>query len=64
LHYRDALGFEIGWLEPTKALKAASRDRAAIFFRKREAPFEPEIRRELKRSMRLTRNCGFAARTL
>jgi predicted enzyme related to lactoylglutathione lyase len=42
-HYRDALGFEIGWLEPDKGIGAVSRGRAAIFFRKRIPPFEPAI---------------------
>jgi len=42
-HYRDALGFEIGWLYPGKEIGAVSRDDAVIFFRKRNAPFEPAI---------------------
>jgi uncharacterized glyoxalase superfamily protein PhnB len=42
-HYRDALGFEIGWLYPGKEIGAVSRDGVAIFFRKRTAPFEPAI---------------------
>jgi len=42
-HYRDALGFEIGWLYPDKGIGAVSRDRAVIFFRRRETPFEPAI---------------------
>ena len=42
-HYRDALGFEIGWLEPDKGIGAVSRPPMAIFFRKRELPFEPAI---------------------
>ena len=42
-YYRDALGFEIGWLYPDKGIGAVSRDRAVIFFRKRELPFEPAI---------------------
>ena len=42
-HYRDALGFEIGWLYPGKGIGAVSRDRAVIFFRKRKPPFEPAI---------------------
>ena len=40
-HYRDALGFEIGWLEPGKEIGAVSRDNVAIFFRRRIQPFEP-----------------------
>jgi predicted enzyme related to lactoylglutathione lyase len=42
-HYRDALGFEIGWLYPGKSIGSVSRDKAVIFFRKREQPFEPAI---------------------
>jgi len=41
-HYRDALGFEIGWLYPDKGIGAVSRgDAGAIFFRKRTPPFDP-----------------------
>jgi predicted enzyme related to lactoylglutathione lyase len=43
-HYRDALGFEIGWLYPGKSIGAVSRgDMGPIFFRKRELPFEPAV---------------------
>jgi predicted enzyme related to lactoylglutathione lyase len=42
-HYRDALGFEIGWLEPGKEIGAVLRDNATVFFRKRTPPFEPAI---------------------
>jgi uncharacterized glyoxalase superfamily protein PhnB len=42
-HYRDALGFEIGWLYPGKEIGAVSRDGIAIFFRKRTPPFEPAV---------------------
>ena len=42
-HYRDALGFQIGWLYPGKEIGAVSRDGVAIFFRKRNPPFEPAI---------------------
>lgn len=43
-HYRDALGFEIGWLYPDKGIGAASRgDMGPIFFRKRKPPFEPAV---------------------
>ena len=37
-HYRDALGFEIGWLYPGKEIGAVSRGDVAIFFRKRKPP--------------------------
>ena len=39
-HYRDAMGFEIGWLEPSGDIGAASRGKCVIFFRKRARPFE------------------------
>jgi len=42
-HYRDALGFEIGWLYPDKTIGSVSRGEAVIFFRRRELPFEPAI---------------------
>jgi RimJ/RimL family protein N-acetyltransferase/predicted enzyme related to lactoylglutathione lyase len=42
-HYRDALGFEIGWLIPEGDIGAVSRDDAAIFFRRRGRPFEPAV---------------------
>jgi uncharacterized glyoxalase superfamily protein PhnB len=42
-YYRDVLGFEIGWLEPTKDIGAVSRDNVSIFFRRRPTPFEPAI---------------------
>jgi predicted enzyme related to lactoylglutathione lyase len=42
-HYRDALGFEIAWLDPSKEIGAVSRGRVAIFFRKRTQPFEPAV---------------------
>lgn len=40
-HYRDALGFEIGWLYPGASIGAVSRDGVVIFFRKRARAFEP-----------------------
>ena len=40
-HYRDTLGFEIGWLYPGKEIGAVSRDGVAIFFRRKSQPFEP-----------------------
>ena len=42
-HYRDALGFKIGWLEPGGGIGAVSRDNFAIFFRRRARPFEPAV---------------------
>ncbi len=42
-HYRDALGFEIGWLYPGGDIGAVSRDDVPIFFRRRIRPFEPAV---------------------
>src|ERR1700678_1432757 len=42
-HYRDALGFEIGWLYPDSSIGAVLRGKVTIFFRKRTPPFEPAI---------------------
>jgi predicted enzyme related to lactoylglutathione lyase len=42
-HYRDALGFEIGWLYPGKEIGAVSRGNVAIFFRKTTPPFEGAV---------------------
>ena len=42
-HYRDTLGFEIGWLYPGKEIGAVSRGNVAIFFRKRKPPFEAAV---------------------
>jgi predicted enzyme related to lactoylglutathione lyase len=42
-HYRDALGFEISWLEPSKSIGAVSRENVSIFFRQRNESFEPAV---------------------
>ena len=42
-YYRDVLGFEIGWLYPGKEIGSASRGTVAIFFRRRQEPFEPAV---------------------
>src|SRR5580698_5539939 len=42
-HYKDALGFDIGWLYPGKEIGAVSRGKVAIFFRKKKPPFEPVV---------------------
>ena len=42
-HYRDRLGFAIAWLDPGREIGAVSRENVAIFFRKREVPFEPAV---------------------
>jgi predicted enzyme related to lactoylglutathione lyase len=42
-HYRDALGFAIGWLEPGKELGSVSRGDVAIFLRRRRGRFEPAV---------------------
>ena len=41
-HYRDALGFEIGWIDRDE-IGAVSRGNVAIFFRKTISPFEPVV---------------------
>lgn len=51
-HYRDTLGFEIGWLYPDKQIGAVSRGHVAIFFRKRELPFEPAVHWGIRRGYR------------
>lgn len=42
-HYRDALGFEIGWLDPGKEIGAVSRGNVAVFLRKKALPFEAAV---------------------
>lgn len=42
-HYRDVLGFEIGWLEPSGEIGAVSRGECGVFFRRRKRPFEPAV---------------------
>lgn len=42
-YYRNALGFQIGWLQPDKEIGAVMRGSISIFFRKRQAPFEPAV---------------------
>ena len=42
-HYRDSLGFEIGWLNPGMEIGSVSRDEVAIFLRRRSQPFEPAV---------------------
>jgi predicted enzyme related to lactoylglutathione lyase len=42
-HYRDALGFEIGWLDHGKEIGAVSRGNVVIFFRKKTPPFEAAV---------------------
>lgn len=42
-HYRDALGFEIGWIYPGNEIGSVTRPGATVFFRKRKLPFEPAI---------------------
>jgi uncharacterized glyoxalase superfamily protein PhnB len=42
-HYRDVLGFEIGWLYPDKQIGAVSRGNAVIFLRRKQPPFEPAV---------------------
>ncbi len=42
-HYRDRLGFDIGWLDPSKTIGSVTRGEVAIFFRQRQLPFEPAV---------------------
>lgn len=42
-HYRDALGFEITWLEPSAEIGAVSRGECVMFFRRRTRPFDPAV---------------------
>ena len=42
-HYRDVMGFEIGWIDPEKDIGAVSRGDVAIFFRRRQEAFEPAV---------------------
>jgi uncharacterized glyoxalase superfamily protein PhnB len=42
-HYRDAFGFQIGWIDPAKDIGAVSRNGVAIFLRQRTPPFEPAV---------------------
>ena len=42
-YYRDALGFEIGWLYQGKEIGAVSRGNVAIFLRKKTPPFEAAV---------------------
>jgi predicted enzyme related to lactoylglutathione lyase len=42
-HYRDALGFDVAWLDASKDIGAVSRGEVAIFFRRRRTPFEPAV---------------------
>ena len=43
-HYRDTMGFEIGWLQPEKDIGAVTRgEGVTVFFRRRTLPFEPAI---------------------
>lgn len=61
-HYRDVLGFEIDWLSTGKQIGAVSRDKVAIFFRRRSRPFEPSVHWYLRRtSMPRTTSCARSA---
>lgn len=42
-HYKDVLGFRVGWIEPDKGIGSVERDNAVIFFRRRKLPFEPAV---------------------
>ena len=61
-HYRDALGFEIAWLDPSRSIGAVSRRNMAIFLRRRTTPFEPAVHwvfaEDLDRSYEELRSLG------
>lgn len=42
-HYRDVLGFEVTWLEPSGEIGAVSRGECVMFFRRRTRPFDPAV---------------------
>ena len=42
-HYRDALGFDVGWLDAGNQIGSVTRGDIAIFFRRRPPPFEPAV---------------------
>ena len=42
-YYVETLGFYIGWLDPSKWIGSVQREDMAIFFRKTETPFTPNI---------------------
>jgi len=42
-YYHDTLSFEIGWLYPGKEIGAVSRGDVALFFRRKETPFQPAV---------------------
>lgn len=42
-HYRDKLGFELGWMVEGNEIGSVHRGHAVIFFRRRTGPFEPAV---------------------
>ena len=42
-YYRDYYGCKIEWLDPSKEIGAVSQGNTAIFFRKRQHPFESAV---------------------
>ena len=61
-HYRDSLGFDIGWLYPGGGIGAVSRDTFAIFFRGVAGHLSPRFTGSLRPiSTQRTRNCARAA---
>ena len=42
-HYRDKLGFQVGWLHDDGEIGAVNRDHATIFLRRRSGSFEPAV---------------------
>jgi predicted enzyme related to lactoylglutathione lyase len=53
-YYRDVLGFEIAWLDPSKAIGAVTRGSTAVFFRKRTPPFESVVHRVFAQEIDVT----------
>jgi uncharacterized glyoxalase superfamily protein PhnB len=42
-HYRDVLGFAVGWITEGKEIGAVTKDDSPIFLRRRTPPFEPAV---------------------
>ena len=42
-HYRQALGFDVGWMYPDGEIGAVSRGDIAIFLRRRKRPFDSAV---------------------
>jgi catechol 2,3-dioxygenase-like lactoylglutathione lyase family enzyme len=42
-HYKDRLGFDVGWTYPDKQIGAVVRGNSVIFFRRKTPLFEPSV---------------------